>query len=254
MNQIKEDWNTTAQTYEEFNNSPDSYSYNIEWPTIQNMLPGLEGKTVLDIGCGTGIFTFLLEQYKPSKLMGLDLSESMLEIARQKAAALHSKAIFTAGDAAYLNQYTQEKWDFIFSSTTTHYIENLNLFFENLSKVLSDNGTAILSIIHPVYSSMYPVDCGKAFPDDEDWKVNYLEKTMRAYIQPWIEYNDKYENRLSKSFHHLVSDYINAIINAGLKICEIQEPLPPEAWKTGCAARYESYMETPVYMIIKLTK
>ena len=37
MKSIKEDWNDTAVAYELFNNSPDSYSYNIEWECIQNM-------------------------------------------------------------------------------------------------------------------------------------------------------------------------------------------------------------------------
>lgn len=37
MKSIKEDWNDTAVAYELFNNSPDSYSYNIEWKCIQNM-------------------------------------------------------------------------------------------------------------------------------------------------------------------------------------------------------------------------
>lgn len=47
MKSIKEDWNDTAVAYELFNNSPDSYSYNIEWKCIKNMLPELQGKACL---------------------------------------------------------------------------------------------------------------------------------------------------------------------------------------------------------------
>ncbi len=254
MKTIKEDWNTMAQAYEEFNNSPDSYSYNIEWPTIKGLLPQLTGKKILDIGCGTGIFTFLFDEYKPSKIIGLDLSESMLDIAKQKAEQGDSKATFVLGDATYANKYVEEKFDLIFSSTTTHYIKDLDTFFENLGKCMEDNGSIILSIIHPIYSAMYPIEHGDDFPDDEEWQIRYLDKSGRSYIQPWIEYNEKYENQLSKSFHHLFSDYMNAIIKAGLKLCQISEPMPPEGWKTDCIARYEGYIETPVYMIMKLTK
>lgn len=63
MKSIKGNWNSTAATYELFNNSQDSYSYNIEWKCIKNMLPDLNEKSILDLGCGTGIFTFLLKQY-----------------------------------------------------------------------------------------------------------------------------------------------------------------------------------------------
>ena len=90
----------------------------------------------------------------------------------------------------------------IFSSTTSHYIKNLK----------------ILSIIHLVYSAMYPIEHGDRLPEDDEWQVRYLDKAKRSYIQPWIEYNDEYENQLSKSYHYTFSDYMNAIINAGLKV------------------------------------
>ena len=35
MNNIVSDWDPMAQAYEIFNNSEDSYSYNIEWPCIR---------------------------------------------------------------------------------------------------------------------------------------------------------------------------------------------------------------------------
>ena len=63
LNAVRAEWNSMAVAYEIFNNSPDSYSYTIEWPCIQELLPDLRGKSILDFGCGTGIFTFLLEQY-----------------------------------------------------------------------------------------------------------------------------------------------------------------------------------------------
>ena len=65
------EWDSMALAYEVFNNSPDSYSYTIEWPCVQQLLPELRGKRILDVGCGTGIFTFLLEQYFPEKVVCL---------------------------------------------------------------------------------------------------------------------------------------------------------------------------------------
>lgn len=56
-NEIERNWDEMAKTYEEFTEEEDSYSYTIEWPCIKEMLPGLNGKTVLDLGCGTGRFS-----------------------------------------------------------------------------------------------------------------------------------------------------------------------------------------------------
>ncbi len=249
---VKEDWNSMAEAYEVFNNSPDSYSFGIEWPCIRSMLPELSGKEILDLGCGTGIFTFLLEQFSPASLTGIDLSEEMLKIAEKKAKERGSCARFIQGDAGNASEFLHQEYDFVFSSTMTHYIDDLEKLFENIRKCLKDGGTGILSVIHPVYSAMYPVEHGDTFPEEEEWVVRYLDRSKRAYIQPWIEYNDDFENQLSRSFHHTVSDYINALLKAGLKLEEIREPMPPEEWKRTCPGRYEGYLETPVYMIFKI--
>lgn len=254
MFSIKEDWNTAAKAYEEFNNSPDSYSYNIEWPCIKELLPDMNGKTILDLGCGTGIFTFLLEQHIPARLVGIDLSEEMLEIANKKAVDRKSIAQFHLGDAEKFGDYTNDVFDLIFSSTMTHYIENLDMFFENISKCLKSEGICVLSVIHPVYSAMYPVENGDAFPTDEQWAVRYLDHGKRSYIQPWIEYNDDYVNQLSRSYHHTFGDYVNAIVNAGLCVKKVREPMPPECWKNEAFARYDHFIETPTYMIFVISK
>lgn len=220
----------------------------------QKYASGITGKSVLDLGCGTGIFTFLLEQYNPQKIVGIDLSDEMLHIAEQKAKESKSKAEFLLGDAAKAFDYVNAEFDFVFSSTTTHYIENLEMLFGNIYKCLKVGGTCILSVIHPVYSAMYPIEHGKEFPTDEEWNVRYLDKRKRAYIQPWIEYNDDFENQLSTSYHHTFGDYLNAIIKSGLQVEEISEPMPPEEWKETSFGRYDSFIETPTYMIMKLTK
>ena len=254
LNIVKSEWDSTAAAYELYNNSPDSYSYTIEWPCIQELLPDLRGKSILDFGCGTGIFSFLLEKYYPAKIIGLDLSEAMLNIAKEKAAEKKSSAQFILGDAHKLNSYFDETFDLIFSSTTTQYLTNLDSLFENINRLLKSNGTCILSIIHPVYSALYPIEHGDTFPTDEEWVVRYLDQRKRAYIQPWIEYNDNFDNQLSRSYHYTFSDYINAILRARLKIQELRKPLPPEVWKASSFGRYDNYIETPTYMIIKLTK
>lgn len=126
LNTVKSEWNSMAAAYELFNNSPDSYSYTIEWPCIQELLP--------------------------------DLSEEMLKIAIAKGKEKKSPAQFVLGDASRLTDYFDETFDFIFSSTTTHYLTNLESLFEGIKRVLKEDGTCVLSIIHPVYSALYPIE------------------------------------------------------------------------------------------------
>ena len=252
--EIEQNWDQMAHAYEDFTEGEDSYSYQIEWPCIQKMMPELAGKKVLDLGCGTGRFTFLLEEEKASLVIGVDLSANMLEMAKEKAAKRNSKAEFQKGDLLDLKKYIDGKYDFIFSSTTTHYIKDLPKLFHEMYDILEDNGSAILSVMHPVYTAQYPIADGGRFPEDEEWVVRYLDKRERAYIQPWIEYNHEIPNYLSTSYHFTISDYVNALLGAGFTLDRLEEPDPPEEWKESQSGRYDGFIETPSYLILKISK
>ncbi|HEY8350332.1 MAG TPA: class I SAM-dependent methyltransferase [Clostridia bacterium] len=252
--EIEKNWDEMARVYEDFTEKDDSYSYAIEWPCIQKMLPPLNNKRILDLGCSTGRYSFLFEKENPLSVVGVDISENMLDIAKEKARLRGSKVRFIKADISDPDIFANGKYDFIFSSTTFHYIEDIKSLFLNISNALDDNGVCIVSLMHPVYTAQYPADKNGEFPSDDEWVVRYLDKSKRAYIQPWIEYNDDIENFLSTSYHHTVSDYFNAIIDAGFRIERVEEPYPPEDWKQKYVSRYNAFIETPSYMILRLSK
>ena len=250
----KNNWNKMADAYENFTGNPNSYSYLIEWPCIKELLPDLKNSEILDLGCGTGRFSFLFEDFNAKYILGVDNSEEMLKIAGEKALKKKSNVEFINSDILNIDKITNRKFDFIFSSTTLHYINNLKPVFSKIFNLLKDNGECIISVMNPIYTAQYPVYKHGRFPADEDWFVNYLDKSIRAYVQPWIEYNEGIIDFLSKSYHHTFSDYINAITEAGLKIKKIKEPYPPEKWKDRFKQRYKAYIETPSYLIILLNR
>ena len=49
-----------------------------EWPTIQAMLPALQGKNILDLGCGYGWFCRYARDNHAASVVGLDISQKML--------------------------------------------------------------------------------------------------------------------------------------------------------------------------------
>lgn len=253
--EIKENWNRMAETYEEFTSGEDSYSNLIEWRTIKGILPDIKGKSILDLGCGTGRFSFLFEEYKPRKIVGMDISEGMIAIGKKIAEKRGSIVTFLNKDAESLSEIEASSFDFIFSSTMLHYIKDLDNVLKEIYRLTTEKGTCILSIINPVYSACYPVTRADGkFPRDEEWKIRYLDYRLRAYIQPWIEYNDDVSDFLSYSYHHTMSDYINAIVKSGFQIKEMLEPMPPAEWKENNLPRYYGYLETPTYAIFKCQK
>lgn len=96
------------------------------------------GTRVLEIGCGTG---YLLNAVKSSYGMGIDLSPSMIGIARQQ----HPHLNFRVMDAENLE--LDEKFDYIILSDTLGYLEDIQVAFQQLKGVIHP-GTRILISYH----------------------------------------------------------------------------------------------------------
>jgi len=154
---IKDNWNRMADEYELFTDHEESYSNLIEWKAIKTILPELKNKSIVDLGCGTGRFSFLFESMNPRSITGIDLSEKMIEIGLNNAKRKKSIVKFVHGNIEDLSDMKLENIDFVFSSTTLHYIKNLNNIMQQINRILTSGGECILSVIHPVYSAYYPI-------------------------------------------------------------------------------------------------
>ncbi|MCX7122635.1 MAG: methyltransferase domain-containing protein [Gammaproteobacteria bacterium] len=105
------------------------------------MLPAIQGKHILDLGCGTGqALTVLQHQYPQALYYGLDLSESMLSIAQQKAS--HPSLINADFDAIPL---AQKSIDLIFSNLALQWSPDLHLSLQEAKRILKLNGHLIFS-------------------------------------------------------------------------------------------------------------
>ena len=94
---------------------------------------------VLDIGTGTGL---LLMHFitKVKKITGIDNSEGMLQILKEKAEKTHVDNIdFLLFDADKDN-LSENRYDLAVSSMTFHHIENIENFLKEILKSLKSGG------------------------------------------------------------------------------------------------------------------
>ena len=56
-----------------------------EWPALRAMLPEMSGLNVVDVGCGYGWFCRWAREAGAATVLGLDVSEKMLERARSSS-------------------------------------------------------------------------------------------------------------------------------------------------------------------------
>ena len=96
-------------------------------------------RRVLDVGCGTGVLAFELSRHFES-VVGIDISEPMLAIARGKRAAANIE--YRRADANEL--VLEQKFDAIVSHTTFHHLENVPRTLGVLKAALEPGGRLIL--------------------------------------------------------------------------------------------------------------
>lgn len=104
-----------------------------------------EGEHVLDISCGTGLVTFPLSQLvgRDGKLMGVDLSERMLEKAAREAKKLNvSNATFHHMDAEELD-IPDSQFDVAINSLGLMYYPDPDKAIEEMYRVVKPGGRAV---------------------------------------------------------------------------------------------------------------
>lgn len=217
----------------------------LEQPAMKELLPDLNGKAVLDLGCGCGsnCLEFVLNGAK--RVVGVDISEKMLEVAKKEATdeKIEYKNM-SMTDISTLD----EKFDLIYSSLAFHYIEDFAKLCEDMYALLNENGTLLFSQEHPLITAT--VDGNGHYNKDESGrKISY---TFSNYNEPGERYVHWYVDGVRK-YHRTFSNTINALAKANFKIEEVCEPKPQSWAMEKWPALYDEYIK-PSFLIVKARK
>lgn len=114
-------YDTIAQQYKKSKELP--FRLHIEAYTFFNLLGDLNGKSLLDLACGEGFYTRQFKLKGAARVVGVDNSDKMIELARQEEASQQQEIEYIVRDvlelgeigsfdlvvAAYLLNYAQTK-------------------------------------------------------------------------------------------------------------------------------------------------
>ncbi len=147
---------------------------------------------VLEIGCGPGVMTEVISKKVPQgSVVGIDMSEGMIDYARQMAEKNHLTSVdFAVGNAQELPFC--EEFDAICSFTAFHWIRNKQKTFEGMYKSLKKGGRIFILVPLPE-----PYTVLKWFDNvinSEKWNCFFKE----GYLVHPAAYNsaDEYEKLL----------------------------------------------------------
>jgi SAM-dependent methyltransferase len=109
---------------------------------------GIEGRRVLDVGCGRGGTAYILNQFfRPLSFVGLDLSGKAICFCRQK----HRNAgfAFVQGDAERL-PFRDEALDIVTNIESSQSYPDIRAFYREVYRVLTPAGYFLYTDVRPV--------------------------------------------------------------------------------------------------------
>jgi ubiquinone/menaquinone biosynthesis C-methylase UbiE len=124
-------------------------------PTLVNVarravdLAGVEsGNSVLDVGTATGLAAFLAAERagRDGSIIGLDTSEALLEVARERSASVGYDYIHWRTGAAAPLDFADESFDAVLCVQALHEVENPFAALEEFRRVLVEEGRAVLTL------------------------------------------------------------------------------------------------------------
>jgi malonyl-CoA O-methyltransferase len=185
-----EGYNLWASSYLRESNPIKNLSDNF----VEKNLPALNDKIFADAGCGAGKFCSIAEKHHAKKIMGIDLSPAMIEIAGKNCASSE----FRCGDLSEITVET-EFYDVIVCALVLGHLEHLRPALSNLLKGLTSGGILIITDFHPFLTMLQS-------------KRTFLDQRSGKHFEV-------------RHHLHMFEEYFNVFNELGVVVQTFQEPI-----------------------------
>jgi ubiquinone/menaquinone biosynthesis C-methylase UbiE len=195
-------YDTFAESYSTDNESNLFNAY-YERPAIIDLAGDVDGRRVLDVGCGSGPL-FAALRAKGATVTGFDSSSAMVELARQR---LGEDAALHVADLSQPLPFGDGAFDDVVASLVLHYLADWKAPLAELRRVLRPGGRLILSVNHPlIYKLAEP-------------NADYFAITQHSG-----EYTFNGQSAVLTYWHRPLHAMTDAFTEAGFRISIISEP------------------------------
>lgn len=242
MKENKYDDPVFFEKYSQMSRSKDGLAGAGEWETLQKLLPDFLGKRVLDLGCGYGWHCIYAMEQGAASAVGVDLSEKMLEIAREKTKfpqVEYRKLPIEDID------FPAESFDVVISSLAFHYIASFDAVAKKVQACLKSGGAFVFSVEHPVFTAY----------GSQDWYYDEQGNILHFPVDHYYIEGKREANFLGEAvvkYHKTLTTYLDGLLTNGFELCRVVEPKPPESMLDLPGMRDE--LRRPMMLIVSARK
>ena len=230
------------QKYSQMSRSQKGLSGAGEWSTLKKLLPDFAGKRVLDLGCGYGWHCIYAAEQGAASVIGVDLSDRMLSVAREKTKCPQVRYQRCAiEDIAFL----PESFDVVLSSLALHYVESFEQVAQKVAGYLVRGGDFVFSVEHPVFTAY----------GSQDWFYSDSGEILHFPVDRYYYEGPRQAVFLGEKvtkYHKTLTTYLDGLLQAGFSIERVVKPQPPEEMRDQPGMKDE--MRRPMMLIIAARK
>lgn len=213
-----------------------------EWSELEKVLPDFSGKRVLDLGCGYGWHCLYAAEHGAESVLGIDLSEKMLETAEEKNG--HEKIEYRRCAMEDLS-FPKESFDVVISSLAFHYVKDFASLAEKIGLWTAPGGKFVFSAEHPVFTAY----------GTQDWYYDAEGNILHFPVDRYF-----YEGKRDAVFlgepvvkyHRTLTTYLNTLLRCDFALKHIIEPQPQEDMMDLPGMKDE--MRRPMMLIVAAEK
>lgn len=213
-----------------------------EWPTLGTLLPELDGRRVLDLGCGFGWFCRWARQNGAASVLGVDVSERML--ARAKTESDDAAITYARADMEDF-KIDAATFDLAYSSLAFHYIENLERLIPSVHAALVPGGRLIFSVEHPLFTA----------PRHPGWSVDaagHATWPVDGYLDEGPRSTDWLAKGVIKQ-HRTIATYVNLLVRSGFALSHIEEWGPSDE-QVALHPEWVGGRERPSFLLVACSR
>ncbi len=205
-----------------------------ERPATLSLLPNIEGKRVLDAGCGPGAYAEWLVEHG-AEVVAFDVSPQMVQFARERVG--ERAEILEADLDEPLDFLEDGFFDIVLSALALDYVQDLGNTFREFHRVLRQPGLLACSVGHPFAEFILHPE-GSYFETelvDYEWTGFDTPITMPSYRRP-------------------LGALLNPLIDAGFVLERILEPTPTKRFKEEAPEDYQKLSRQPGFLCMRAAK
>lgn len=231
-----DNYDAIANNYNEFEQNAITL-WRLGYPVVTDLLGNINGKSVLDYGCGTGTFSRFLHS-EGAFVTGVDVSENMIEVAKSNSPDTIAYFPISSGALDFL---ADNSFDFVVSNFVLCTVPSrgeISMILDQIYRVLKKEGLFVF------INSNWDKSNGKEFIS---FKLDFCEDLASGHPVTAIIKSDP--PILLHDYFWSIEDYRKMLLKSGFRIHFLRE----EIVKSD-DVRWLDEREFPPYYVISAGK